>query len=68
VVRYTVSQDRSYDHRFIPHPPAHQQVLAQDLADRIQARVDVGWDGRPIPGVDLAKLGRINKLQPGVNR
>ena len=68
VVRYTVSQDRPYDHRFIPHPPAHQQVLAQDLVDRIHARVDTGWDGRPIPGVDSAKLGRINKLQPGVSR
>jgi hypothetical protein len=68
VVRYTVSQDRPYDHRFIPHPPAHQQVLAQDLVDRIQARVDTGWDGRPIPGVDPARLGQINKLQPGVNR
>lgn len=68
VVRYSVSQDRPYDHRFIPHPPAHQQVLAQDLVDRIHARVDSGWDGRPIPGADSAKLGRINKLQPGVTR
>jgi hypothetical protein len=68
VVRYTVSQTRPYDHRFIPPPPAHQQVLAQDLVDRIQARVNAGWDGRPIPGVDSAKLGRINKLQPGVSQ
>ncbi len=68
VVRYTVPQDRPYDHRFIPHPPAHQQVLAQDLVDRIQARVDTGWDGRPIPGVESTKLGQINKLQPGVTR
>ncbi len=68
VVRYTVPQDRPYDHRFIPHPPAHQQVLAIDLVDRIQTRVETGWDGRAIPGVNPEKLGRINKLQPGVSQ
>jgi hypothetical protein len=68
VVRYTVPQDRPYDHRFIPHPLVQQQVLAQDLTDRIFARLDAGWDGRPIPGADSDKLGRINKVQPGVNR
>ena len=66
VVRYTVSQDRPYDHRFIPHPTLDQQVLAQALVDRILARVDAGWDGRLIPGVDPDKLRQINKLQPGV--
>lgn len=66
VVRSSLPQDRHFDHRFLPHPPAHQQVLLDAVVDRIQERVVHGWDGHPIPGVASDKLMRINKLQPGI--
>ena len=66
VVRSSLPQDRHFDHRFLPHPPAHQQVLLDAVVDRIQERVLIGWDGRPIPGVSNDKLMQINKLQPGI--
>ena len=66
LVRFTIHQDRPYDHRFIPHPPADKRLYVSDFTDRVLERVDTGWDGRPIPGADPAKLRRINRVQPGV--
>ena len=67
VVRASIPQDRHYDHRFLPHPPEHQQVMLDALVQRVQERLVNGWDGRPIPGVSSEKLARINKLQPTVS-
>lgn len=64
VVRYTIPQDRPYDHRFLPNDRPAQAAVA--LESQITDRVALGWDGQPIPGADSAKLHRINKLQPGV--
>lgn len=64
VLRYTIPQDRPYDHRFLPNNQPGEP--AATLEDRVSDRVALGWDGQPIPGADSAKLHRINKLQPGV--
>jgi hypothetical protein len=66
LVRFTNNQDRPYDHRFIPHPPVETRVYLSDLKTRVLDRVESGWDGRAIPGVDPVKLRRINRLQQGV--
>ncbi len=65
-VRFTVPTLQPYDHRFIPYPPPERRVRMADLERRVLDRVEAGWDGRPIPGVSMDKLARINKLQPGV--
>lgn len=64
VVRYTIPQDRPYDHRFLPNDQPGERASA--FESRISTRVTLGWDGEPIPGADPAKLHSINKLQPGV--
>jgi len=66
LVRFTTNQDRPYDHRFIPHPPVQNRVYLSDFTTRVLDRVAEGWDGQAIPGVDPAKLRRINHLQQGV--
>ncbi|HJN77595.1 MAG TPA: hypothetical protein QGF58_26990 [Myxococcota bacterium] len=65
-VRFLLSQDAWYDHRFLPHPPVGDRLYVDDLEDEILERVAEGWDGVPIPGADPVKLRRINNLQPGV--
>ncbi|MCB9795511.1 MAG: hypothetical protein H6741_22625 [Alphaproteobacteria bacterium] len=66
VLRFRVPQSRPYDHRFIPHPEESQRVYAPELEEAIVERVELGWDGQPIPGASPEKLRRVNKLQPGV--
>jgi hypothetical protein len=68
LVRFTTNQDRPYDHRFIPHPPVQSRIYLSDFKARVLDRVALGWDGRPIPGADPVKLGRINRLQQGVKK
>tara|TARA_B110000037_G_C17100972_1_gene497966 strand:- start:375 stop:1004 length:630 start_codon:yes stop_codon:yes gene_type:complete len=66
VVRYNVTQDRVYDHRFIPHPEFENRVFAADLAEHIMGRVTNGWDGQAIPGTSMERLMRINAQVEGV--
>lgn len=66
VVRFTLPADQPYDARFIPHPPAAQRLSLAGFEAAIAERVEEGWDGKPIAGVDTAHLRKINKLQPGV--
>ncbi len=66
VVRFTVPQDQPYDARFIPHPPAHLRTSFESVEGQIRARVALGWDGQPIPGISAERLRSINKLQSGV--
>jgi hypothetical protein len=36
------------------------------LPGLVRARVDLGWDGQPIPGISAERLRTINRIQPGV--
>jgi len=66
LVRFTVPWGQRFDARFVPNPPAAQRVAVADFGSSVRARVALGWDGTPIPGISPAKLRQINKLQPGV--
>lgn len=66
VVRFTLPADRPYDARFVPHPPAAERQSLASYESAVRARVALGWDGEPIPGVAVDHLRTINKLQPGV--
>ena len=66
VQRGTLDIQRAYDHRFLPLPPADQRLGLDALLDQVQDRVELGWDGQPIPGVSSDRLARINHLQEGV--
>jgi hypothetical protein len=66
LVRFTVPWGQRFDARFVPSPPAAQRVAVSDFGASVRARVALGWDGAPIPGISNAKLRQINKLQPGV--
>lgn len=50
----------NYDARFLPHPPAKKRVYLDDLVDQVQARLDTGWDGKPIPGISNTRLETVN--------
>jgi hypothetical protein len=65
-VRFSVPYTRSYDARFIPHPPVAERIRLTDFEAQIQSRLDQGWDGQPIPGASSEHLRVINRLQPGV--
>lgn len=66
VVQVSVPYGRVYDARFLPVPPKGQRVALSSLESQVRARVDLGWDGQPIPGISADRLRAINKLQPGV--
>jgi hypothetical protein len=66
VLQFTVPYTRSYDARFLPNPPVAERVTLEALRGQVHARLALGWDGKPIPGVSADKLRSINKLQPGV--
>lgn len=66
IVQFIVSQEKPYDARFLPAPPVNERVALGDMEARIRARADLGWDGKPIPGLSAERLRSINKLQPGV--
>lgn len=56
------ARDR-FDARFLPHPaPEHRQYL-DDLRERVQQRLDTGWDGQPIPGISSDRLIQINSVE-----
>lgn len=59
-VRYTVPGRQRYDARFIPAPAPAERVYADDLVKSIESRLNVGWDGQPIPGISADKLRLIN--------
>ncbi len=58
------SPDYEFDHRFLPHPPPEQRIYLDDLRAKVLARVQVGWDGQPIPGISNEKLAEINDADP----
>lgn len=64
-VRFTVPYARPFDARFIPHPPADERIRLDELEATVLHRVELGWDGQPIPGISQERLREINRLQPG---
>lgn len=66
LVQFTIPQDKAYDARFIPFPAVAERVPLSAMEAQIRARVELGWDGKPIPGISADRLRAINKLQPGV--
>lgn len=64
--RWAPPGNQPYDHRFIPPPTAADRLLADDLLQDIRDRLELGWDGQPIPGIPTERLHRVNKLQAGV--
>ncbi len=66
VQRVSIPISRPYDHRFLPLPSTDDRLTLDDLLDQVQDRVELGWDGQPIPGVLTEKLYMRNKLQAGV--
>ncbi|MES2644998.1 MAG: hypothetical protein V4850_36265 [Myxococcota bacterium] len=66
VIRFMLSQDKVYDARFLPVPPADQQITLASVATNVRARAALGWDGKSIPGISDAQLRTMNRLQPGV--
>lgn len=56
-----VDRDR-FDHRFLPHPKAEDRLYADTLVEQVQRRLDAGWDGKPIPGIDDKTLREVNTL------
>ncbi len=67
-MRWHAGRSERFDHRFLPHPPAHQRLYVNDLRERVQARLDRGWDGQPIPGLTEERLRTINELDRRIPR
>lgn len=59
VIRYNRTEE-AFDHRFLPYAPPEQREYLDDLLQRVETHLDVGWDGRPIPGISAQKLEEIN--------
>ncbi len=66
IVRFTLPAAATYDARFIPHPAVADRVSLAATEAAVAARIDLGWDGQPIPGISADRLREINKLQAGV--
>ena len=60
VLRFAPLGKQKYDHRFIPLPNEDDKVFMSDFIDRIEARVEQGWDGKAIPGASLERLRKID--------
>ena len=68
VMHWQARRSETYDHRFLPHPPPENRVYLDDLRERVQSRLDVGWDGLPIPGISDERLKTVNKLERRIPR
>jgi hypothetical protein len=60
-LRFPVHSNKTFDHRFIPLPPEHARISVDEFEDRIEQRIEDGWDGKSIPGISNEKLQRINQ-------
>jgi hypothetical protein len=49
-----------YDGRFLPHPEPASRIGLDQLIGQVEARLQVGWDGAPIPGIAPEKLQVVN--------
>lgn len=66
LVQFSVPYSQDFDARFVPAPPKAERVSLSSMVSTVEARVELGWDGQPIPGVSLDHLRSINRLQNGV--
>ncbi|MCB9679924.1 MAG: hypothetical protein H6733_00505 [Alphaproteobacteria bacterium] len=57
---FTTDRLEKFDANFIPAPPASERHYMDDLVQSIEDRLDVGWDGQPIPGLSADRLAQIN--------
>lgn len=51
---------QTFDARFLPHPAPEKRVYLDTLLERVEARLDAGWDGKAIPGISAERLQTIN--------
>jgi len=63
VMTWHPKKGSAFDARFLPHPNLENRVYLDDMVERIQTRLDEGWDGKPITGLSNEKLVEINKLE-----
>ncbi len=54
---------QKFDARFIPHVPPEKRVYLDTLIDKIETRLDTGWDGQPIPGASMEAMAAKNTLE-----
>jgi hypothetical protein len=59
-LRYTAPYTKTYDGRFLPVPAPEKREYVDDILTRVNARLDQGWDGKPIPGATAEHLQQIN--------
>lgn len=55
--------NQAFDARFLPHPEPENRVYLDSLMERVEARLDAGWDGKPIPGIKAERLQTINTAE-----
>lgn len=66
VVQFSLPYTQDFDARFVPAPPKADRVSLSTMVSTVQSRVELGWDGQPIPGVSMEHLRSVNRLQNGV--
>jgi hypothetical protein len=57
----SIPERERFDARFLPHPAPERRLYVEDLEQRVQARLETGWDGGPIPGLSKDHLRVINQ-------
>lgn len=57
-----------YDHRFVPYPAPDHRLYTDDLLGAVESRLDVGWQGDPIPGISPTRLAEINTPERRLRR
>ncbi|MBX2797209.1 MAG: hypothetical protein KTR31_06075 [Myxococcales bacterium] len=63
VMNWHPRRNETFDHRFLPHPAPEHRVYLDDMIERVSGRLQVGWDGNPIPGITAERLESINRLE-----
>lgn len=63
VMRYHPRAGLQFDARFLPHPAPEAREYLDDLVAQVQARLDRGWDGTPVPGLSPERLEQLNTLE-----
>ena len=58
----------TYDHRFLPHPRPEDRVYLDELIERVQARLDIGWDGKEFAGFTSTQLQQRNTIEQRMPR
>ena len=59
-IRFPVPINRDFDHKFIPLPEERFRTPLPQFEQLIIERVQLGWDGTPIPGTSMQRLQKIS--------